>query len=117
MPIQYRIENTRNTDHRETCYSFRMAAELGDCPLCGRPLVPGVSVNQHHLVPRSRKGRETVALHRICHSAIHAALSEKELARGYHTIEQLRDHPQLSRFIAWVQTKPPEFWVRTRRSR
>src|SRR5436305_2556870 len=61
--------------------------ELGDCPLCGRGLVGGSSVNQHHLVPRSRNGRDTVALHRICHAAIHATLSEKELERQYNTIE------------------------------
>jgi hypothetical protein len=91
--------------------------ELGDCPLCGRRLIGGSSVNQHHLVPRSRKGRETVALHRICHAAIHAALSEKELESQYNTIEQLRAHPQLSRFIAWVRPKPAEFWSRTRRPR
>jgi hypothetical protein len=62
-----------------------MVTDLGDCPLCGRRLVAGKSINQHHLVPRSRNGRDTVALHRICHAAIHAALSEKELARQYHT--------------------------------
>lgn len=85
--------------------------------MCGRKLVAGRSVNRHHLVPRSRDGRVTVALHRICHAAIHAALTEKELERQYNTIERLRDHPQLQRFIAWVRDKPPEFWVRTRRSR
>ena len=63
--------------------------ELGDCPLCGRKLVAGRSVNRHHLVPRSRNGRDTVALHRICHAAIHAALTEKELERRYNTIESL----------------------------
>ena len=73
--------------------------DFGDCPLCGRKLVIGSSVNQHHLVPRSRNGKETVALHRICHAAIHAALSEKELERQYNTIEKLRNHPQLSRFV------------------
>jgi hypothetical protein len=77
--------------------------------------VAGGSVNRHHLVPRSRKGREALALHRICHAAVHAALSEKELERRYNTVESLRLHPQLSRFIAWVRRKPPEFWVRTRR--
>ena len=74
--------------------------DLSDCPLCGRKLVAGKSVNRHHLLPRSRHGRETVALHRICHAAIHAALTEKELERRYHTIESLCGHPQLSRFIA-----------------
>jgi hypothetical protein len=91
--------------------------ELGDCPLCGRKLVGGSSVNQHHLVPRSRNGRDTVALHRICHAAIHVTLSEKELERQYNTIERLREHPQLRRFIVWVRRKPSEFWVRTRRAR
>ena len=91
--------------------------DLGDCPLCGRKLVAGSSVNQHHLVPRSRNGRETVALHRICHAAIHAALSEKELEHQFNTIERLREHPRLSRFIAWVRRKPPEFWARTRQPR
>jgi 5-methylcytosine-specific restriction endonuclease McrA len=91
--------------------------DLGDCPLCGRKLVSGSSVNQHHLVPRSRNGRDTIVLHRICHAAIHAALSEKELERQYNTMERLREHPQLSRFIAGVRGKPPEFWVRTRRLR
>ena len=91
--------------------------ELGDCPLCGRKLVGGSSVNQHHLVPRSRNGRDTVALHRICHAAIHATLSEKELERQYNTIERLREHPQLRCFIVWVRRKPSEFWVRTQRAR
>jgi hypothetical protein len=91
--------------------------ELGGCPLCGRKLVGGSSVNQHHLVPRSRNGRDTVALHRICHAAIHATLSEKELERQYNTIERLREHPQLRRFIVGVRRKPSEFWVRTRRAR
>ena len=91
--------------------------ELGDCPLCGRKLVGGSSVNRHHLVPRSRNGRDTVALHRICHAAIHATLSENELERQYNTIERLREHPQLRRFIVWVRRKPSELWVRTRRAR
>jgi hypothetical protein len=89
----------------------------GNCPLCGRRLVLGSSVNQHHLVPRSRNGRETVALHRICRAAIHAALSEKELERQYNTIEKLREHPRLTRFIDWIRGKPSEFWVRNRRAR
>ena len=91
--------------------------DLGDCPLCGRELVAGGSVNQHHLVPRSRNSRHTVALHRVCHAALHADLSEKVLERQYNSIERLRGHPRLTRFIAWVRRKPPEFWVRTRRPR
>ena len=93
------------------------AADADICPLCGRPLVPGPSVNLHHLVPRTYKGTETVALHRICHSKIHAVLSEKELRDHYHTIDRLRCHPEIARFIRWVARKPPTFMDRHRGGR
>jgi hypothetical protein len=79
--------------------------------------VPGPSVNEHHLVPKSRRGRDTVRLHRICHNAIHAALSEKELAAHYNTIKRLRAHPAIARFIAWVANRPPEFYAPTEGAR
>lgn len=79
------------------------------CPLCGRPMVPGPSVNQHHLVPRRLKGRVAVAVHKICHDKIHAVFGERELAREYNTFEKLREHPEIEKFIKWVSRKPPEF--------
>ena len=50
-----------------------------------------------------------VRLHQICHDEIHASLMETELARGHATIEALRAHPRLARFIAWVAKRPAEF--------
>jgi hypothetical protein len=87
------------------------------CPLCGRPLVRGPSVDLHHLVPRTYRGRETVPMHRICHAKIHDVLTEKELRDRYFTAERLREHPELGRFIDWVQRKPPEFVARHRSPR
>ena len=85
------------------------------CPLCGREIPPDVPQSHHHLVPRLRggKGGETVLLHQICHNEIHATLTETELARDYHTIEALRAHPRLAKFLAWVARRPPEFRSRT----
>jgi len=70
-----------------------------------------VPQSRHHLVPRLRggKGGETVLLHHICHSEIHATLSETELARAYFTTEELRAHPRLAKFIRWVAKRPPGF--------
>jgi hypothetical protein len=90
------------------------------CPLCGRPLIPGPTIDAHHLLPRSQGGTDTVILHRICHQAIHATLSEPELARDFRTIEALRQHPDLARFIAWVRKRPVDYldrsrWTRDRR--
>jgi len=84
------------------------------CPLCGRQLVPGPTVDEHHLLPRSHGGTATVALHRICHQAIHAMLSEPELARDFQTIEALRRHPDLARFITWVRKRPADYTDRSR---
>ncbi len=94
------------------------AASVSDnvvCPLCDRPIPPSQR-DAHHLVPKSRGGVLTVPLHRICHRQLHALLTEDELARQYHRLDALRAHPGVSRFLAWVQGKPPDFYERTRKS-
>jgi hypothetical protein len=82
------------------------------CPLCGRVL-GSVNIDRHHLVPKTFKGKEQFAIHRICHRKIHSVLTERELFKTYHTWETLRAHPDIQTFIAWVARKPPEFYVRT----
>ena len=85
------------------------------CPLGDRPIPREAKQSLHHLVPKLKGGRNgpTVLLHQICHNAIHAALSEAELARHYASIEALRAHPRIARFVAWVQGKPPAFHAAT----
>ncbi|WP_242500596.1 HNH endonuclease [Tropicimonas sp. IMCC6043] len=85
------------------------------CPLCDRPIPPEAPQSLHHLVPKLRggKGGPTVLLHQICHNEIHATLSETELARDHATIEALRAHPKLAKFIRWVAKRPPAFHART----
>lgn len=88
------------------------------CPLCDRPIPPGVG-SVHHLVPKLRggKGGPTVLLHAICHKEIHATLTEAELARAYSSMDALRAHPRLARFAAWVARRPPGFAARSAPSR
>ena len=85
------------------------------CPLCERP-IPKAQQDAHHLVPKSKGGRHTEYLHRICHRQIHALLTETELARQYATIDSLLTHAPLLAFIAWVKSKPNDFYERTRKS-
>jgi hypothetical protein len=85
------------------------------CPLCDRA-IPKSQRDAHHLVPKSKGGRQTEFLHRVCHRQIHALLSETELAKQYATVEALLAHPELKTFVAWVKSKPEDFFVRTRKS-
>ena len=85
------------------------------CPLCERPIPPGVKQSLHHLVPKLKggKGGPVVLLHQICHSEVHAKFTESELARNLNTVEALRAHPEMARFLAWVAKRPPEFHSRS----
>jgi len=92
---------------------------LGPCPLCGRPMVDGPSVDRHHWLPRSHGGREATPLHAVCHRMIHRVLDDAELAAAFATADALRAHPEIAKFVAWVRRKPPTYidWPRTPRRR
>jgi hypothetical protein len=85
------------------------------CALCGRPI--GAKVEWHHVVPKSQGGTETAPVHPICHRAIHAAVSNKDLARLYPTLSALREQEEVARFLRWIAPKPPDFHAPTRRRR
>ena len=115
---------------RRRSYNFGMVSTNEDsrlntderCELCGRAVgVDGLT--RHHLLPRSRarkmkrrrKGRQelklrnparTVALCNPCHRNVHASIENADLARGYDSVEALRDHPGVRRFTEWVKDKP-----------
>ncbi len=80
-------------------------------------MIEGGSVDRHHLVPKVRGGRETVFLHRVCHRKLHSLWSESELERLFHDVETIRAHPEIRRFVAWLEGKPATFWVPTREAR
>jgi len=94
----------------------------GRCGLCGRLLGEDL-LTRHHLLPRSRarkmkrrtKGRQelkrrnparTVSLCGPCHRNVHVCIGNADLARGYDSVEALREHPGVRRFTQWVQDKP-----------
>jgi hypothetical protein len=91
------------------------AEQVPRCWLCERPL--GRKTEWHHPVPKSRGGRDTVAVHPICHRTIHAALGNTELARQGATAGALRKVPEIARFVAWISDKPPDFHAPTRKRR
>lgn len=85
------------------------------CALCDRPL--GARVEWHHLVPKSEGGRETAAVHPICHRTIHALVPNAELARAFADPAALRAREDMARFLKWIADKPPDFHAPVRRAR
>jgi hypothetical protein len=76
-------------------------------------------LTRHHLVPRTRHKNKrnkkmfdrrevhrTIDLCSSCHRHVHATISNKELEREYNTLEALKVHPGISRFVEWVRRKP-----------
>lgn len=97
-------------------YHANLVAEERVCPLCMRP-IPKAQRDAHHLIPKSRGGVETVILHRLCHRQIHALFTETQLARHYSTVEALKAHPEIAKFVAWVGDKPNHIRANIRRSK
>jgi 5-methylcytosine-specific restriction endonuclease McrA len=90
---------------------------MAQCELCGREVARRT---RHHLIPRTRhqnrrnkreftrsEVRERLAwLCSACHKQVHAVLDHKSLEREWNTIEKLRTHPELVRFIEWIRKRP-----------
>jgi protein-arginine kinase activator protein McsA len=91
-----------------------VTAGVGRCALCerDRPLT------FHHLIPKTlhRKPRYRkrhdpgermagVDLCRDCHDAVHRFIDHRRLAECYRTLEALRTHPEVAKFVAWVRRR------------
>ena len=85
------------------------------CWLCSRPL--GSRVEWHHPVPKSRGGRDKVAIHPICHRTLHRTFSIVELALFGESVASIRADPRIGRFLAWIANKPPDFHAPTHKPR
>lgn len=86
-------------------------APVIECWLCARPM--GELTEWHHPVPKSRKGRDKVPVHPICHQAIHASFTNARLERIGLAVEQIREHPEVAKFLTWVASKDPDFHAPT----
>jgi uncharacterized Zn finger protein (UPF0148 family) len=85
------------------------------CPICDRP-IPEQQKDAHHLIPKSKGGKTTEYLHRICHRQIHALFTETELALQFNTAAALQQTPEMVKFISWIKTKPNDFYEKSRKS-
>jgi hypothetical protein len=74
------------------------------CPFCQRS---GARKTKHHLIPKSKGGKNTLDICRDCHKAIHACFSHKELAKEYHTIEKLLTRESFRKMVGFIAKQHP----------
>ncbi|UYZ60948.1 HNH endonuclease [Hymenobacter latericus] len=86
------------------------------CQLCERQVQ---QVSRHHLVPREEGGRygPTIDLCQPCHSTVHLLLTNKALARQYHSVEALRSADELQKYLHWIKRSRVERISNRRRRR
>ena len=74
-------------------------------------------MSKHHVVPKSRGGRETERICHTCHSQIHALFSNKGLEQDIVTIENLMKDPRMWKYLSWVKNINPDAKHRARKPR
>ena len=40
-----------------------------------------------------------------CHKQIHKLISEKELGKNYNTVQKLKNHPEVKKYIKWIKKR------------
>ena len=85
------------------------------CSLCGRAFVRN-GLTKHHCLPREEGGThdDVELLCRQCHGMVHATYTNETLARLYPTLKELRQAPELQKYIGWVRKQPPSRRTRNR---
>ena len=85
-------------------------SDINKCPLCSRELAEPIV--RHHLIPPSKGGKDspTVPMHKICQAKVHAVFTEAELKNYYNTVDRLKEHEDILKFIKWVSKKELEFF-------
>jgi len=73
------------------------------CKLCERN-VPVTT--DHHIIPRSRGGKELIEICKDCHKQLHALFDNKTLEEKLNTIELILANEQFYKYLKWVRTKP-----------
>ena len=72
------------------------------CPIC--EVSEGIS--KHHVLPKSRGGKEVVSICQECHKQIHTTFTNKQLEKNYASVEALKSHEEIKRWIVWRQKHP-----------
>lgn len=110
--VNGRVYQRLDSDHlRESDESREMT-----CPLCERE-TDEKDMSDHHLVPKSRGGKQTETICHPCHRQIHALFDNHRLERELYTVEALQAEPSFAKYLKWAAKRPPGQRFKTKAAR
>jgi 5-methylcytosine-specific restriction endonuclease McrA len=75
------------------------------------------SVEQHHFIPRSQGGKETVSTCPSCEDFIHSTWSNSQLAEILNSVELIKQTQEYQRFKKWLDKQPNVTYYKTKRNK
>ena len=86
------------------------------CSICSR-IVPEEYQEKHHLIPKCKKGKETIDVCCDCGSSIHQLFTISELKNKLNTLELIKNDPKMLIWIEWIKNKNKFGFVMARKKR
>jgi hypothetical protein len=90
-----------------------MSSEINKCVFCGLT----TSVNYHHLIPRSKGGKETVSCCFTCENFIHKKWNHNELRDVYNSVEVILANKEFQSFLKWRRKQLPTVLFKSKRGK
>lgn len=81
------------------------------CAFCERENVP--KTHEHHVVPKCKKGKETVLTCGSCGSFIHATWSHNELRDEFNTVDKILADERFQKYLVWLRKQQPTAHFKT----
>lgn len=81
---------------------MKMASEENKCEFCGITTV----THGHHVIPRSKGGKEIVPTCGTCESFIHKTWSHNQLRDIYNSVDLILADKGFQKFLKWRRKQP-----------
>jgi hypothetical protein len=75
-----------------------------ECRLCKRD-VSDIYIQEHHLIPRSKGGKDVEKVCSDCHFQIHVLFNNNELRDFYYSIDKLLESEKIKHWTKWIRKK------------
>jgi hypothetical protein len=75
-----------------------------NCVFCNRE---NILTRGHHIIPKSRGGKEIVRTCESCEDFIHSRWSHNELRDTYNNVQTILNSEDFSKFLKWLLKQKP----------